>query len=180
MKFKTIRQTATIDAAPADVYNAYTDPKTHSAFTGSPSSGSPRVGGRFTAWDGYIEGRYLELENGRKVVHEWKTTDWPDGYPPSLVELTFKPKGRRTELVMVHSSVPAEQAAEYAEGWTEYYWEPLKKYFEGRERAVVELLHAVPRGKVGKAARTGRRSGEVSVTAGKRTSRTGARTRTRT
>lgn len=31
---------------------------------------------------------------------------------------------------MVHSKVPAEQAQEYKKGWKEFYWEPLKKYFE--------------------------------------------------
>jgi hypothetical protein len=45
------------------------------------------------------------------------------------VELTLKVKGNKTELTMVHSSVPAEQAKEYAQGWKDYYWEPLKEYF---------------------------------------------------
>jgi hypothetical protein len=31
---------------------------------------------------------------------------------------------------MVHSGVPAELADDVAEGWKEFYWEPLKKYFE--------------------------------------------------
>jgi hypothetical protein len=50
------------------------------------------------------------------------------------VELNLKPKGKRTELMMVHSKVPAEQAGEYAEGWRHYYWEPLKKYFRKTKR----------------------------------------------
>ena len=132
MKFETIEQTAVIDATPEEVYDAYTDPKRHSEFTGSPAEGSPRVGGRFTAWDGYIKGRFLELERGRRVVHEWQTTEWPQGYPPSIVELTFKPKGKATKLKMVHTKVPADQVADYAEGWRDYYWEPLKKYFAER------------------------------------------------
>jgi activator of HSP90 ATPase len=130
MKLETIVQTASIDATPDEVYEAYTDPKKHSEFTGSPATGSPRVGGRFTAWDGYISGRYVELVKGKKIVHEWRTTEWPAGYPASVVELTFKPKGKKTELTMVHSKVPAEQAEDYAEGWTDFYWKPLRKYFE--------------------------------------------------
>src|SRR5271157_114682 len=129
MKFKTIKQTIVIDATPDEVYEAYTDPGKHSEFTGSPATGKVKISGRFTAWDGYISGRFLELEKGKKVVHEWKTTEWPAGYPPSLVKLTLKPKGKKTELTMVHSKVPAEQAGNYAEGWTDYYWEPLKKHF---------------------------------------------------
>jgi activator of HSP90 ATPase len=133
-KFETITQTAIIDGAPNDVYEAYVDPRKHSEFTGSAASGSPKVGERFTAWDGYIEGRFLELEKGKRIVHEWKTTEWPAGYPASVVEIELKPKGKWTELTMVHSKVPAEQAEEYAEGWRDYYWEPLKKYFRKNKR----------------------------------------------
>jgi len=129
LKFATIKQTALIDASPLEVYEAYVDPKKHSAFTGQAATGTPRVGGRFTAGDGYIKGKYLELEKGKRILHEWKTTEWPEGYPPSLLELTLKAKGKKTELTMVHSKVPEEQADYYAEGWKEFYWDPLKEYF---------------------------------------------------
>lgn len=129
-KFAVIRQKVLVDASPEEVYLAYVDPKKHAEFTGSTATGKARVGGRFTAWDGYSFGKYLELQKGKKIVHEWTTTDWPEGYPPSLVELTLKPKGKKTELTMLHSKAPAEQADSYAQGWTDYYWEPLKKYFE--------------------------------------------------
>ena len=129
LKFETIRQTALIDASPEEVYDAYVNPKKHAAFTGQSATGTPRVGCKFTAGDGYIKGKYIKLEKGRRILHEWTTTEWPEGYPPSLVELTVKPKGKKTELTMVHTKVPAEQGEYYAEGWRQYYWEPLKKYF---------------------------------------------------
>ena len=132
MRFRTIKQTALIDASPLEVYEAYVDPKKHSEFTGAGATGIPRVGHTFTASDGYITGRYLKLVKGRTILHEWTTTEWPAGYPPSLLELTLKAKGKGTELAMVHSKVPAEQAERYAEGWKEYYWEPLKRYFAKR------------------------------------------------
>jgi len=133
MKFETIEQRAVIGATPDEVYEAYTDPEKHAAFTGSPAEGTPKVGGRFTAWDGYIEGKFLELVKGKKIVHEWKTTEWPAGYPPSVVKLTLKPEGKGTELTMVHSRVPADQVEDYKSGWTDFYWNPLKKYFEDRK-----------------------------------------------
>ena len=73
------------------------------------------------------------LDRGKRIVHEWKTTEWPVGYPPSIVELTLREKGKKTELTMNHSNAPDEQAKEYAQGWKEYYWRPLKEYF-GKEK----------------------------------------------
>ncbi len=129
MKLGTIRQTVLIDASPAEVYEAFADPKKHGAFTGQKATGAPKVGGEFTAGDEYITGKFVELEKGKRILQEWTTTEWPEGYPPSRLELTFKAKGKKTELTMVHSKVPEEQVEYYAEGWKEWYWGPLKKYF---------------------------------------------------
>jgi activator of HSP90 ATPase len=81
------------------------------------------VGGKFTAWDGYISGKFLELKDGKQVVQEWKSTDFPEGYPPSKLELTFNEVPKGTEIKMVHSNVPKEIADEADEGWTEFYWD---------------------------------------------------------
>jgi activator of HSP90 ATPase len=126
----TIRQKLVIPATPKKVYEAFLDAKKHSAFTGSKATGSSKVGGKFTAWDGYISGKNLELEEGKRIVQEWITKDWPEGYPPSKFELTLRKVKGGTEISMVHSSVPAEQANELKEGWTEFYWKPLREYFK--------------------------------------------------
>jgi activator of HSP90 ATPase len=131
---ETIRQTEFIPAKPVEVYNALIDAKQHSAFTGSKATSDPRVGGEFTAWDGYIFGMNLNLEKGKRIVQEWKTTEWPAGYPPSIVEFTFSQVENGTELSMVHQNVPAEQASSYRQGWIDFYWKPLKKYFKNRTR----------------------------------------------
>ncbi len=122
----TIKQKIIIPATPKEVYDAFTDPKKHSAFTGSKATGKPKVGEKFTAWDGYSWGKYLELEEGKKIVQEWTSSDWPEGYAPSKFELTFKATAEGTEISMVQSDVPAEQKDELLEGWTEFYWNPLK------------------------------------------------------
>jgi uncharacterized protein YndB with AHSA1/START domain len=126
----TIKQTIIIPkATPKQVYDAYTDPKKHSEFTDSKATGKPVVGGKFSSWDGYIFGKYLELNDGERVVQEWTTTDWEEGYGPSKLELTFRAIPQGTELCMVHSNVPKAQAEEVEGGWVEFYWEPLKEYF---------------------------------------------------
>ena len=134
-KSRTIKQKVIIPASPKEVYDAYTDPKKHTAFTESKATGKPVVGGKFTAWDGYIFGTYLELDDGKRVVQEWSSTDFPKGYGPSKLELCFNNVPKGTELIMVHSSVPEEQADETADGWIEWYWDPLKKYFNEQSKS---------------------------------------------
>ena len=135
MEVTTIRQKTIVPAEPEEVYDAFLDSKKHFVFTGSRATVVPRIGGRFTAGDGYISGRNLELEKGKRIVQEWQTTEWPSGYPPSRLELTFEKVKGGTEISMTHSNVPAEQAEYYREGWIEYYWTPLKKYFQKKQNA---------------------------------------------
>jgi len=130
IRVTTIRQKIIIPAAPTAVYEAFMDAKKHSAFTGSKATSDARVSGKFTAWDGYISGKNLELEKGKRIVQEWKTTEWPRDYPPSRLELTFKKAKNGTEISMVHLDIPVEQAQELKEGWNEFYWKPLKDYFK--------------------------------------------------
>ena len=75
---------------PVQIYDAYINPRKHSEFTGAEASCDPIAGGEFRAWDGYITGRILELSRAKRIFQEWKTTEWPEGYPPSILELTFR------------------------------------------------------------------------------------------
>lgn len=139
-KTRTIRQKVIIPASPEDVYDAFMDPKKHSAFTGGGASGSSKVGGEFSAWDGYITAKNLDLKNGEKIVQEWSTSEWPDGYPPSRLEITLKGVPEGTELTLLQSKVPSDQADDYDKGWHEHYWNHLNEYFrkKGKKKAAKE------------------------------------------
>ena len=128
-KTTTIKQKIVLDAPPNEVYEAFLNPKKHSDFTGSEATGKAEVGAEFTAWDGYISGKNLELEKDKRIVQEWTTTEWPSGYSPSILELLLKEVDGKTELTMIHSRIPADQKEELKQGWTNYYWGPLKRYF---------------------------------------------------
>jgi activator of HSP90 ATPase len=126
---RTIKQKVVVSAAPVDVYEALTNARKTALFTGSPATGAARVGGRFTAWDGYISGVHRQLVKGKSIVQDWRTTEWPEGAQDSHLELTLKKVKGGTEIFMVHSDVPAAQAESYRKGWTDYYWTPLMQYF---------------------------------------------------
>lgn len=125
----TIRHSEFIPAAPSAVYHAFVDARTHTAVTGAGATIERREGGRFSSADGYITGKFLRLQNSRRIVQEWKTTEWPADAPPSLLELRFVPRENGTEVQLVQTQVPASQAVRYKQGWTEKLWTPLKQYF---------------------------------------------------
>ncbi len=135
LKTGTIRQKILIlSVSPEEVYDALIDPRKHSAFTGSKATCNPNPGGRFTAWNRYITGKNLELVRGKRILQEWKTSEWPEDYPSSILEFTLTPRRGGTELKMVQSKVPATQVEKYREGWVDAYWDPLKKHFLKKNR----------------------------------------------
>jgi uncharacterized protein YndB with AHSA1/START domain len=144
-RFGTIEQTVFFEATPEYVYDALLDPKKHTEFTGSPAKTSAKKGATFTAWEGYITGKNVELVKGKKIVQQWKTTEFPEDYPFSILVLTLTPKKGGTELKMVHSKVPAEQVAEYTGGWKSAYWVPLGEYLTKKPRSTPAKKKARPK-----------------------------------
>jgi len=72
------------------------------------------------------------LKNKLSLINkEWKTTEWPKGYPPSVLDISLKRNGNRTTLTMVQSNVPKEQIDSYREGWKTNYWDLMNEYFKG-------------------------------------------------
>lgn len=65
---EVIKQTVFIPAKPVQVYDAYIN-------AGGKATCNPKVGGNFTAWEGYIFGKNLELRKGTKIMQEWTTTE---------------------------------------------------------------------------------------------------------
>ena len=131
-----IEQERVFAATPAELFLAFADPKLHGAFTGSAATGRARAGARFTAWDGYISGRTIEVEPGRRIVQEWRTTDWPDGALPSRLDLSFFDHPRGARVVLRQTDVPRTQARGYRDGWSDYYWKPLRTWLTSAPRPV--------------------------------------------
>ena len=129
MKTATIKQSATFKASPHEVYEALMDSRKHSKFTDSKASISRRIGGKFTAYDGYIEGVNLELVPDEKIVQSWRGSDWPDGHYSKAIFALKKVEGG-TRLTFTHTDVPEDQYDSISQGWRDYYWKPMKKMLE--------------------------------------------------
>lgn len=100
--------------------------------TGSEARVSARVGGRFSAWDGYILGTTLELEPHSKIVQAWRTTEFPDDAPDSRLVIELAPVRGGTRITLTHSDVPPGQEADYKRGWVDFYFKPMKQYFKAK------------------------------------------------
>jgi activator of HSP90 ATPase len=126
MKTKTISQSVTFKATPHEVYEAIMDSKKHSEFTGSKVSMSRKAGGKFTVYDGDIEGVNLELIPDQKIVQSWRYSDWPEGHY-SKVTFALKAVKEGTRLTFTQTQVPDEHYEDIAQGWRDYYWAPMKE-----------------------------------------------------
>ena len=111
---------AVIPASAKRIYDAWLDSGGHSAMTGGKATATAKVGARFTAWDGYIEGKTLELKPSRRIVQSWRSTEFPTDAKDSRLEVRLSPAKGGTRVTLVHSEVPDGQGESYKQGWRDY------------------------------------------------------------
>ena len=130
MEVATITQDAFFVAPPREVFRIFTDAQTHSAMSGGERAEiDPRVGGRFSAFEGAVSATFRELVPERRIVQLWREADWTAGHYGQL-ELQFAPVngGRGTHVHLVLSGVPAGRTAQTANGWRDFYWVPIAEF----------------------------------------------------
>ncbi len=123
-----IEQQATFAASPAAIYTALMTTKGHSDFSGEPATMSNKVGGKFTAYSGYISGINVELIKDKLIVQAWRGAGWPAGHW-SVITYRLAKSGKGTKLNFTHAGVPDKEVDSIASGWHTHYWERLAKLF---------------------------------------------------
>jgi len=111
------------------IYKAWLSTQGHSAMTGSPAKVDGREGGDFTAWDGYIWGTFLELEENKRILQHWRTSEFPEEADDSLVEIKFEDEGGKTKLTLIHTNIPDGQDS-YKQGWEDFYFKPMMEFYK--------------------------------------------------
>jgi uncharacterized protein YndB with AHSA1/START domain len=132
----SIRVSAVIPAPPRRIYEAWLDPRQHSAMTGSRATAD--TAGRFTAWDGYISGTTIVKEPPRRIVQGWRTSEFPAGSPDSRLEVLLEKVNGGTRVTLVHTEIPTGQGSSYEGGWHQFYLAPMRAYFAGTRAASEE------------------------------------------
>lgn len=117
------------NAKPSEIYNAWLTSEGHSAMTGSKANVDGRVGGKFSAWDGYISGSTLELTPDQRIVQAWRTSEFPEGTPDSHIEILLEVVQGGTEVTLIHSDMPEDQVDSYRQGWEDFYFKPMREHF---------------------------------------------------
>jgi activator of HSP90 ATPase len=130
---ESIKLTKTFAVKPKVIYSAWLNSKEHSKMTGSKAKANPKVNSSFSAWDGYITGKTTDLKTNERIVQHWRTTEFPDNAPDSLLEIDLRETPEGTELTMVHKNIPEGQSENYENGWKEFYFRPMEEYFNKKD-----------------------------------------------
>lgn len=126
IKTKNIKQVVAFAATPKEIYSMLMDSKKHAKFTGEKAKISAKVGGKISAYGGWIEGKNLKLIPNRLIVQAWRGKDWPKGhYSKVMFLLTETKKG--TTLTFGHTGVPVNRYPGINKGWKTEYWAKMKR-----------------------------------------------------
>lgn len=126
----SIHQEVTLKATPQRVYRAFMTSKQHEAFTANGKARiSSRVGGAFSAHDGYVTGINVELKPGQRIVQAWRVKGMAEGVY-SIARFELKKRRRGTRLIFDQTGLPPEHVGHLSSGWKARYWKPLKAYLE--------------------------------------------------
>jgi uncharacterized protein YndB with AHSA1/START domain len=153
MPLETVRVSGVVPASADRIYAAWLDSREHSKMTGGKAVIDPRLEGEHSAWDGYIHGKTVELEPGRRIVQTWRSTDFPLGHADSRLEVHLLEVPGGTEVTLIHTGIPEGQGVQYGSGWVDHYLTPMTKYFAKSRKTPAKKAPArkVPAAKTRKA-----------------------------
>lgn len=129
MSKESISVTGIVPATPERVFGAWLDGEEHGAMTGASAEVEGGVGCKFSAWNGYITGTTLEVEESARILQSWRSGDFAEEDGDSQLEILLKPVEGGTQVTFNHSDIPAGQGQMYTGGWDEHYLQPMCDYF---------------------------------------------------
>ena len=124
----SITQQALISAEPAEVYAILADASALSALSGMGGVPGHSAGEEFSAFDGHVTGRQIELVPGERVVQAWRFPQWAPG-TFSMVSFTLAAAAGGTRLVIDQHGVPDDWHDHVDTNWPTFYLTPLTTHF---------------------------------------------------
>ena len=127
-----IQQSVRFRTTPQALFEMYLDSRKHSLSTGAKAQLSRKVGGRFRAFAGKLEGKNLHIVPGKQIVQLWRATRWKKE-DASVLILNFTRVAGGAQVDLIHIGVPAYDQRGVRKGWPTYYWRPWKKYLQEKK-----------------------------------------------
>ena len=130
MKTLQCTLTVTLKASPEAVFDLLTASKKIPLWCGGQKGGvQSKVGGKFSMFDGWVNGSVLAFERGKRLSYTWMPGDWPESTTPSIVTYAFSKSSKGTKIALVHFGFPNQKEMKgHKSGWTEYVFDPLKTF----------------------------------------------------
>ncbi|MGZ6519411.1 MAG: SRPBCC domain-containing protein [Bacteroidia bacterium] len=125
---KTIHLEATIPASPERIYELLINGAKFGNVTGKPGKGAGSEGAYLSLFDGWIQGRQIELIPNKSVIQAWRFKDWDPGIF-SIVRFTLIPEGNNTKLVVDQHLHPVAAHEQVLANWQPFYFDPFIKHF---------------------------------------------------
>jgi activator of HSP90 ATPase len=125
-----IHHEVTFSAPPELVYELLTNGTKFGEVTGKPAKGGDTTGAGFTLFDGWLQGRQVELVPNELIAQAWRFMDWEPGIY-SMVRFQFKPEGKGTKVILDQDGVPEAVHEHTKTNWEGFYFAPFRKYFSG-------------------------------------------------
>jgi uncharacterized protein YndB with AHSA1/START domain len=133
-----IQHQVVIDAYPREVFEVLADAAALSGLSGMSGEPGRAAGEEFTAFDGHITGRQIELLPGTRIVQAWRFPRWEPGRY-TIVRFTLAAQPAHQTLLTVDQHGEPDEADSLGchltwrdhlnEGWPQYYLTPLAEYF---------------------------------------------------
>ncbi len=117
-------------ASPLEIYHAWLDNQGHENLTGGEAEISAEIGAAFSVWDGYITGKILELEPGKRILQTWRTSEFKATDRDSIVEIILEETENGTNFRLIHTDLESlAEVEKYRIGWQNHYVDPMTAFF---------------------------------------------------
>lgn len=124
----SIHQQSLIAADPTQVYAVLANADALSALSGMCGVAARSAGEEFSAFDGHVIGRHIELVPGERIVQAWRFPQWEPG-TYSIVRFSLVAEDGGSRLTLDQHGEPDNWHAHVDANWPTFYLKPLAKHF---------------------------------------------------
>ena len=125
-----IKLSVTLPVEPKEIYQAWFVSEKHSAFSKGKATIEKKVGSKFTALDGFVEGEIKKMILSKQIIMDWRTTEFPEESESSTITISFEDLKGSTKMIVFHENLPEGEGKKYRKEWKDNYFTPMKEYFK--------------------------------------------------